>query len=1031
MWKRLSPLLRAPSWKRTAAINTVGIIILWAFLLSILIYGCIRTGRLESAFILYEGPAPGPIPSSTPRTLAPAGSILAFRRCATSSTSGRSSSRAGSSWLAAQFRYIFSSNSLVFEVRNVRATFGMTIAAESFVHGAKYFAPGASLWNTAVPYNCSILGLPGHEKNDKLCRQSNDDDSSIWRSEGYAPGEELIFPAMWMNESSATAANLTLAATTASNWDRLDPDACRKEFLYCGDGKGMEDYTNVVLVVNASNSPASGWSRKQVFPSMSNADSTFWKAILPEEESNSLWLHTNCVVMSTFEGGKCRNSCKSNLGLEGLTTDDIDIVDPSSNPHDTAWSFPFWSQKSLKEGILDAQMRSGFDARYDQLDVSYCLAERAPQRCQIGVSNALLMAIVVCVSVKAVNCILLMARFVSREDNHPLVTLGDAVESLLRLPDPTTARMCTLEMRDIHVTWDRILSRFRSSKGAEYSEAAEGAQLLSGEHSHRHVSPQARQWRRESSRYYLVVTVGSWLRAYAIFVTVLIVALYYFSKATGGTFRISGDFGISGKNKFVTQDQGSSDAYSGDFIRMVFLANVAQCVLSISYLNFNSVITRLSLAKEWALMGTGFRPLRVTDPEGEQVSTHFLGLPYSWSVPCIALGILLHWLVSNSCYVFMTDGGFYGSWTRSPTMRDNSLGLSDFGFVGLGYSTTAIMVSIIVFAVAICFPLVLSARKLPGNMVIVGSNSLAIAASCHASAASTAGRRGPSATEHEVTRETTGLMSVKNGCEESLTMAVGDTHTTGNDTLTELSKSKVKWGVVKMPLEFYEQVSGDLDDIAPAPRPLAKDMLNGIQLTYKYEALFLTSIPFTKQLDKRDGHPDSAISIANCPRSQLLSTMSSLAQAIETTTKGFLKSYVDASQTKSMEALAAYLTDDCRRHVGPPAFLIARGAPPDYSMSNEEYAAEFNGMEHYQFDDHVLYDLVVDTQKLRAAARSEILVKFNSGETASRNFVWFLDFNEDGSKIVKVYQHNDVEEANKWLDGMKTRKREAANARPE
>ncbi|GJN80069.1 hypothetical protein PLIIFM63780_003593 [Purpureocillium lilacinum] len=824
MWKRLSPLLCAPSWKRTAAINTVGVVILWAFLLSILIYGCVRTGRLESAFSLYEGPCSR---SKTYNlllhlflniisTLVLSSSSFFMQILSAPTRSELDTAHARSSWvhigvpslrnflyqrplkLACWLLLACSSiplhlffNSLVFEVRNVRATFGMTIAAESFVHGAKYFAPGASLWNTAVPYNCSILGLPGHEKNDKLCRQSNDDDSSIWRSEGYAPGEELIFPAMWMNESSATAANLALAATTASNWDRLDADACRKEFLYCGDGKGMEDYTNVVLVVNASNSPAPGWSRKQVFPSMSNADSTFWKAILPEEESNSLWLHTNCVVMSTFEGGKCRNSCKSNLGLEGLTTDDIDIVDPSSNPHDTAWSFPFWSQKSLKEGILEAQMRSGFDARYDQLDVSYCLAEQAPQRCQIGVSNALLMAIVVCVSVKAVNCILLMARFVSREDNHPLVTLGDAVESLLRLPDPTTARMCTLEMRDIHVTWDRLLSRFRSSKGAEYSEAAEGAQLLNGEHSHRHVSPQARQWRRESSRYYLVVTVGSWLRAYAIFVTVLIVALYYFSKATGGTFRISGDFGISGKNKFVTQDQGSSDAYSGDFIRMVFLANVAQCVLSISYLNFNSLITRLSLAKEWALMGTGFRPLRVTDPEGGQVSTHFLGLPYSW------------------------NGGFYGSWTRSPTMRDNSLGLSDFG------------------------------------------------------------------------------------------------------------------------------------------------------------------------------------------------------------------------QTKSMEALAGYLTDDCRRHVGPPAFLIARGAPPDYSMSNEEYAAEFNGMEHYQFDDHVVYDLVVDTQKLRAAARSEILVKFNSGETASRNFVWFLDFNEDGSKIVKVYQHNDVEEANKWLDGMKIRKKEAANARPE
>ncbi|KAJ6439170.1 carbonic anhydrase [Purpureocillium lavendulum] len=248
----------------------------------------------------------------------------------------------------------------------------------------------------------------------------------------------------------------------------------------------MEDYMNVVLVVNASDSPASGWPRKQVFPSMSNDDANFWKDVVPEEELNSLWFHTNCVVMSVFDDGKCRNSCKSKLGLEGLMTEVIDVVDPSNNPHDATWPFPFWSETSLEAGILDAQMRSGFDARYDQLDVSYCLAERAPQRCQIGVSNALLLAIVVCVSAKAVNCIFLMAYSVSRQDNHPLVTLGDAVESLLRRPDPTTARMCTLEMRDIYMTWDRLLSRFKRSRNGDYGEAGEGAQLLNGEHSHKH-----------------------------------------------------------------------------------------------------------------------------------------------------------------------------------------------------------------------------------------------------------------------------------------------------------------------------------------------------------------------------------------------------------------------------------------------------------------------------------------------------------------------------------------------------------------
>ncbi|UNI17097.1 hypothetical protein JDV02_003473 [Purpureocillium takamizusanense] len=159
--------------------------------------------------------------------------------------------------------------------------------------------------------------------------------------------------------------------------------------------------------------------------------------------------------------------------------------------------------------------------------------------------------------------------------------------------------------------------------------------------------------------------------------------------------------------------------------------------------------------------------------------------------------------------------------------------------------------------------------------------------------------------------------------------------------------------------------------------------------------------------------------------------MSSLAQAIEATTRGFLQSYVNASETKSMDALTAHVTDDCRRYIGPPAFLKARGAPSDFSMSNEEYAAEFNGMEHYSFEDHVMYDLIVDTQNRRAAARSEILIKFNSGETASRNFVWFLDFNEDGSKIVKIYVQLDVEEANKWIEDIKDLKTDIKNARPE
>jgi hypothetical protein len=138
--------------------------------------------------------------------------------------------------------------------------------------------------------------------------------------------------------------------------------------------------------------------------------------------------------------------------------------------------------------------------------------------------------------------------------------------------------------------------------------------------------------------------------------------------------------------------------------------------------------------------------------------------------------------------------------------------------------------------------------------------------------------------------------------------------------------------------------------------------------------------------------------------------MSALSLAIENTTKGFLQSYVDAAQTKNTQLVSTYLAEDCRRSIGPPYYLRSVGAPADFTMSNDEYASEFGTMEFYTFEAHEFYDLTIDTTNLKAGLRSELTGKFIDGKELSRTFVWFLDFNEDGSKIVKVYQHNDAEE---------------------
>ncbi|KAF7546303.1 hypothetical protein G7Z17_g8532 [Cylindrodendrum hubeiense] len=154
--------------------------------------------------------------------------------------------------------------------------------------------------------------------------------------------------------------------------------------------------------------------------------------------------------------------------------------------------------------------------------------------------------------------------------------------------------------------------------------------------------------------------------------------------------------------------------------------------------------------------------------------------------------------------------------------------------------------------------------------------------------------------------------------------------------------------------------------------------------------------------------------------------MSALSQAIKDTTKGFLKSYVDASLAKNPQLLSDYLSQDCVRFIGPQSYLQSVGAPADFSMNNTEYESHFGKMEFYTFHTHEIHDLTIDTENLKAAARSDLTGTFIDGKKLSRTFVWFLDFNDDGTKIIKTYQHNDSEEGRNFQATIRTYK-EAKN----
>ena len=144
--------------------------------------------------------------------------------------------------------------------------------------------------------------------------------------------------------------------------------------------------------------------------------------------------------------------------------------------------------------------------------------------------------------------------------------------------------------------------------------------------------------------------------------------------------------------------------------------------------------------------------------------------------------------------------------------------------------------------------------------------------------------------------------------------------------------------------------------------------------------------------------------------------MSSLEQAIRTTTTEFVKSYMVATQEKKPHIVSTCCTDDCIRHIGPPAFLHAVGAPPNLTMTPKQYEAEFGDMSLYTITAVEVNNITVDTTNLKAAAWSVLHCDFIDGTTFDRTHAWFLDFNKDGSKIVEIYQHNDTRENLEFLD---------------
>lgn len=181
---------------------------------------------------------------------------------------------------------------------------------------------------------------------------------------------------------------------------------------------------------------------------------------------------------------------------------------------------------------------------------------------------------------------------------------------------------------------------------------------------------------------------------------------------------------VSGLGVGGSDDSGNSLMNKNDFesntllLQHVVLVNLPRVIVSCLYFTFNAVITSMVSADEWSRYTVQRKALRTTDPRGAQRSTYWLGLPWTYALSMGFANFILHWLISQSIFL-----------SRSEVV-DTGGQVDPMSYFQIATSPSAFLASILFATIMGLAARLIGMRKLKPS-VLVGNNSLAIAAACH------------------------------------------------------------------------------------------------------------------------------------------------------------------------------------------------------------------------------------------------------------------------------------------------------------
>lgn len=361
--------------------------------------------------------------------------------------------------------------------------------------------------------------------------------------------------------------------------------------------------------------------------------------------------------------------------------------------------------------------------------VEYCLSERIEQHCHLEYSAHILLIVGFMGILKFATMLYVTIGI----HDTPLLTIGDAVASFLTIPDGNTKHLCLLD-KSLKGYKAGTIGRMRGQARCGLDGAAR--------------PPIAFHYRRKYR--FSAASIPRLLIFGTTFAGALTMNILFFV----GAFRNSNlSFRQAWNSGFGKPSPGSIlDWHSGthsdsktwarqstmDLMQAIIVSNIPQIILSFLYLNYNGLMTVMSLAREWARFSVRRNGLRVsTTRKGAQRSTYFLQLPYRFGLPLLVLTGLLHWLLSQSIFLTYLQPVELVSPFLDPDYAaahpDDIRYPYDYQTpeISQGFSTIASFVTMIVLTILLLWITVVGFMRLPSSMPVVSSYSAAIAAACH------------------------------------------------------------------------------------------------------------------------------------------------------------------------------------------------------------------------------------------------------------------------------------------------------------